>query len=116
MLCNSDGEEDLEQARRLAAAAAAAAWTQRALPLGSHRWGTAYSSEAEWRMAVNRQRDAAAPAALLIHEVLQRLRDAVRPSALRPPANVPPQDAHLRGIGGAILSESCGHVVVCSVF
>ena len=73
----SGGQGDLEQAQRLAAAAAAASWAQQTLPLGRHRWGAAYSSEAEWRLAVNRQRDAAAPAMLFIHHLLQCLRDAV---------------------------------------
>lgn len=76
-LLRSGGVGDLEQAQRLAAAAAAASWAQQTLPLGRHRWGASFSSEAEWRLAVNRQRDAAAPATLFIHHLLQCLRDDV---------------------------------------
>lgn len=73
-LSDGGGSSDLTEAQRLADAADAAAWATRALPLAKGRWGTMYSSSADWRAAVNRRRDAAAPRQLLIHSLLEELR------------------------------------------
>lgn len=77
-MLDRSGSKDLAQAQRLAAAAQAAAWATRSLPLATARWGAAYSSHADWRASVNRRRDAAAPRKLLIHGLLEELQQQVR--------------------------------------